>query len=504
VGGECLYRNKDVTIGVTYGLRELRRPPDTRRRIRFALEIGLSEKSDGCKLVASPSDKSLKADDGSAIVSRETHERPGQEWHPEESANIISLGLRANEQVRARQERYPIENSDDPTQSPYAPKKKKQPPQSNVARDFAISEDAPHRTSEGLGEDVERGAIGSHESKLLSRDTPGCDQQELDDSEQSPKKELTQSAVEEDFAIGEAGAPRASEGLREHFGRRAVNIHEPSLVSSDANGEQQELDRLATSVRAVQREEVAARLPRAAQLASLRGVAPIDRGSWPPRTPAIEDLAPPTAIMLGSDSLRGPSTVIKVITLIVSMFAVPVAYYFWVGGWDPIANPPPENAQLISNSMVGPPKPSTQAVTTSAQDDDDGTPAKGEPEAAKSFARESVATIQSGTLDAQDPPSSTAVRQLDPEQIKLLIKRGEQFIAAGDMVTARLAFQRAAEAGNANAALALGATYDPTVLTRFGVVGINADVREARSWYRKAKKLGSPEAGQRLEVLADR
>jgi TPR repeat protein len=89
---------------------------------------------------------------------------------------------------------------------------------------------------------------------------------------------------------------------------------------------------------------------------------------------------------------------------------------------------------------------------------------------------------------------------LTPEQIKLLMKQGEQFIAAGEIATARIAFQRAAEAGDANAAVALGATYDPTVLARFGVVGISADVAEARSWYQRAEKLGSLEARRRLEV----
>ena len=74
----------------------------------------------------------------------------------------------------------------------------------------------------------------------------------------------------------------------------------------------------------------------------------------------------------------------------------------------------------------------------------------------------------------------------------------------GDVVTARTAFQRAAEAGDAKAAVALGATYDPTVLAKLGVVGISADVAKARSWYQKAEKLGSPDARQRLELLADR
>ena len=101
-------------------------------------------------------------------------------------------------------------------------------------------------------------------------------------------------------------------------------------------------------------------------------------------------------------------------------------------------------------------------------------------------------------------PASKCTRVLDPEEIKLFVKRGEQFIAAGDVVAARTIFQRAVEAGDANAAMALGATYDPTVLAKLGVVGMSADVEKARSWYQTAEKLGSPEARRRLDVLADR
>jgi TPR repeat protein len=101
---------------------------------------------------------------------------------------------------------------------------------------------------------------------------------------------------------------------------------------------------------------------------------------------------------------------------------------------------------------------------------------------------------------ADDP----AIRMLDPEVIKLLMRQGEQLIATGDVVTARTVFQRAAEAGNADAAIALGATYDPNVLAKLGVVGVSADVGKARSWYQRAETLGSPDARGRLNVLADR
>jgi TPR repeat protein len=104
----------------------------------------------------------------------------------------------------------------------------------------------------------------------------------------------------------------------------------------------------------------------------------------------------------------------------------------------------------------------------------------------------------------QVAPAGKPVRELDPEAVKLLMQQGDQFLASGDLVTARLVFRRAAESGNAAAALALGATYDPVVLARLGVRGMGADVEKARSWYEKAKEFGSPDAPRRLETLANR
>jgi TPR repeat protein len=93
---------------------------------------------------------------------------------------------------------------------------------------------------------------------------------------------------------------------------------------------------------------------------------------------------------------------------------------------------------------------------------------------------------------------------LDPEDKKLLMKQGEQIMASGDVVTARIAFQRAWETGDADAAVALGATYDPIALANLGVAGLGANVEKARMWYQKAESLGSTEATQRLAILANR
>jgi len=114
------------------------------------------------------------------------------------------------------------------------------------------------------------------------------------------------------------------------------------------------------------------------------------------------------------------------------------------------------------------------------------------------------------TTLALAPPAPAAAPQPAPPQlparntdeIELMLKQGQDFVAAGDLATARIVLRRAAEAGAAAAALALGQTYDPKVLAKMGVRGVVPDVEEARRWYETAQKLGSGEAARRLEQLA--
>jgi hypothetical protein len=98
--------------------------------------------------------------------------------------------------------------------------------------------------------------------------------------------------------------------------------------------------------------------------------------------------------------------------------------------------------------------------------------------------------------------TSHAIRELDPDAIATLLKHGEELIAAGDIAGARVLLRRAAEARDAQAALTLGATYDPVALQKLDVRGISPDIAVARSWYEKAKEFGSAEGQSRLELLA--
>ena len=101
-----------------------------------------------------------------------------------------------------------------------------------------------------------------------------------------------------------------------------------------------------------------------------------------------------------------------------------------------------------------------------------------------------------------DPPSGA--RTLSAAELAVLLRRGNELVSLGDLVGARLVFERAAQAGDSGAALALASTYDPLVLQRLGERGLAPDIAMARFWYEKAKELGSKEAPERLEVLVSR
>jgi hypothetical protein len=130
---------------------------------------------------------------------------------------------------------------------------------------------------------------------------------------------------------------------------------------------------------------------------------------------------------------------------------------------------------------------------------------------------ESVGNVgNAGTVAAAPPPARVAtvsVRAaqagvadqwaLDAGEVERLTKRGEDYLAQGDIAAARLILARAAEARDARAAFSLAATYDPAVLKQLRVVGFRPDIAQARTWYEKAAVYGSAEASQRLAALSN-
>jgi hypothetical protein len=123
------------------------------------------------------------------------------------------------------------------------------------------------------------------------------------------------------------------------------------------------------------------------------------------------------------------------------------------------------------------------------------------------FGREAAVVSPSFPRIAQPVAGSSqpafAQRQLDREEVTVLLKRGKDLIANGDIAAARLVLQRAADANDVEATLALAATYDPYVLRELKVYSFAADVEMARAWYEKARQLGSSAASRRLEMLSN-
>jgi pimeloyl-ACP methyl ester carboxylesterase len=122
-----------------------------------------------------------------------------------------------------------------------------------------------------------------------------------------------------------------------------------------------------------------------------------------------------------------------------------------------------------------------------------------EPEVQGSSGPEAQAPIEPKAQTAAEPAS-----QAPREAIAALLKRGEAFLALGDISAARLFYARAADGGSARAMTALGKTYDPAFIDRAKAVGVRPDPAVAADWYRKAMTLDDAEAAfcaERLTAL---
>jgi len=99
-----------------------------------------------------------------------------------------------------------------------------------------------------------------------------------------------------------------------------------------------------------------------------------------------------------------------------------------------------------------------------------------------------------------EPPPPAQPRSSSLETASLL-EHGDRLFGMGDVISARLFYERAAEAGDGQAALRLGETYDPTFLERAKLRAVKGDLKAAALWYRRAKDLGIVEADILLKGL---
>ncbi len=144
-----------------------------------------------------------------------------------------------------------------------------------------------------------------------------------------------------------------------------------------------------------------------------------------------------------------------------------------------LATVPPDVALAKPSVMTPPPAPTVEAATRAE-------PAQPEP------AKPSASVI----------PDPRPADNMSRDDVASLLRRGQDLVAGGDIASGRLFLTRAAQAGNTEAALALGGTFDAAVLANLRAVGVQPDPAKARAWYMRAAEQGSVEAKLRLQQSA--
>src|SRR5271168_2629396 len=131
----------------------------------------------------------------------------------------------------------------------------------------------------------------------------------------------------------------------------------------------------------------------------------------------------------------------------------------------------------------------------------------GSPLSPPGWRKSEVAATPAKTLEATSNVASPAPRNqptvptFSGAEIAGLLARGDWLFATGDVASARLLYERAADAGEARAAVRLGETFDPAYLDGSHLRGLQGDRDMAVLWYRHARDLGATGVASRLKKL---
>jgi hypothetical protein len=114
-------------------------------------------------------------------------------------------------------------------------------------------------------------------------------------------------------------------------------------------------------------------------------------------------------------------------------------------------------------------------------------------------------TTQPGTAeDRVTVPEAEGAAEPNPgdaAEVARLVARANVLLGRGDIDSARIVLERAADRGSVRASFALAETYDPLVLSKWGTHGARGDATKARDLYAKAQAGGIEEAKERLDAL---
>ena len=105
------------------------------------------------------------------------------------------------------------------------------------------------------------------------------------------------------------------------------------------------------------------------------------------------------------------------------------------------------------------------------------------------------------SLEISSDSEASTGKNKSEDQARALFVQGEARLREGDVNGARMFFKKGAGAGDAQSAIAMGATYDPNLFSTLNVKGMRPDVDMARQWYERAIALGSKDARDRLDTL---
>jgi hypothetical protein len=164
----------------------------------------------------------------------------------------------------------------------------------------------------------------------------------------------------------------------------------------------------------------------------------------------------------------------------------------------PLSQPPlPDQQGTTDKNDAGPPSVTVDRSAGASQDAPSGGNGLETSEAA-------AAPPAPPSGPAAPPPPAVAEAMpasprlvLSAVEIEELLTRGDTFLRMGDVTSARLFYERAANAGDGEGAMRMGATFDPTFLGRAGLGGARGDPAKAQSWYRRAIDLSGGQIKQR-------
>jgi type II secretory pathway predicted ATPase ExeA len=109
--------------------------------------------------------------------------------------------------------------------------------------------------------------------------------------------------------------------------------------------------------------------------------------------------------------------------------------------------------------------------------------------------------VVNAPAEAPAPPTRSSTTLLSDDIVIVLVKRGWEMWLIGDISGARSLFERAAEAGSAEAAVGAGQTYDPLYLAKLPNRAALAGRERAIGWYRRALAAGQNAALERIARL---